>query len=55
MFYLNKIYCDRCNKHISRLESMPLYTRKVRTYRKICTLCYDCYVELLDYFGICEK
>ena len=54
-FYKNKIYCDRCNKNISRLESKPIYLRKQRTYKKIFTLCNDCYIEMLDYLGLFEK
>lgn len=55
MWYLNKIYCDICNKHISRLESVPIYTRKRRTYKKVCTLCFDCYLQMIEYLGIREK
>lgn len=55
MWYINKIYCDRCNKNISRLESKPIYLRKQRTYKKVFTLCNDCYIEMLDYLGLFEK
>lgn len=55
MGYSNKIYCDICNKHISRLESKPIYTRKRNRYSKVCTLCFDCYLQMIEHLGIREK
>ena len=52
---VSKIYCDKCKKHICREENKPIYLRKKGTYKKLFTLCTNCYVEMLEYLGLFEK
>lgn len=52
---VSKIYCDKCKKHICREENKSIYLRKKGTYKKLFTLCTNCYVEMLEYLGLFEK
>lgn len=41
-------YADRKTINVS------VYGRKGQKTKKLCTLCNDCYYNLLDYLGVCD-
>lgn len=48
----NKICC-KCGSIPTRKERIGIYVFKFEN-RKLCTLCKNCYEELLDYLGVCD-
>lgn len=50
--------CVRCGAIVGYADrktiNVSIYGRKGQKSKKLCTLCNDCYVELLDYLGVCD-
>lgn len=59
--YLNNVsqrncqICCKCGKPTLKPDRVGLHTYKGCEVKKLCTLCYDCYIELLDYLGISDN
>lgn len=59
--YLNNVsqrnaqVCCKCGKETIKPERIGLHTYKGCDMKKLCTLCYECYVNLLDYLEIADN
>lgn len=49
----NNKLCCKCGSIPKRKDRITLYVFKYEN-RKLCNLCKDCYIELLDYLGVCD-
>ena len=55
----NNIFCSKCGNVVSSKErkviNVAIYDRKIgQKARKLCSLCNECYIDLLDYLGISD-
>lgn len=55
----NNIFCSKCGNIINHKNkkniSVGIYDKKLgQKTKKLCSLCNDCYVELLDYLAISD-
>lgn len=53
----NNIFCSKCGNIVNTRErkniNIGIYDRHVgQKVRKLCSLCNDCYVDMLDYLAI---
>lgn len=53
----NNIFCSKCGNVVNPRErkniNIGIYDRQIgQKVKKLCSLCNDCYVDLLDYLGI---
>ena len=53
----NNIFCSKCGDVVNSRErkvlNVAIYDRTIgQRARKLCSLCNNCYVDLLDYLGI---
>ena len=53
----NNIFCSKCgnivNYKIRKTINIGIYSSRCgQKVKKLCSLCNDCYVELLDYLGM---
>ncbi len=61
MRYLNSVsqrnaqVCCKCGKVTIKENRIGIYTYKGCENKKLCTLCYECYVNLLDYLEISDN
>lgn len=50
--------CVRCGSIVGYADrktiNVSVYGRKGQKSKKLCSLCNDCYSDLLDYLGICD-
>lgn len=59
--YLNNVsqrnaqICCKCGNVTSKPDRIGIFTYKGCENKKLCTLCYDCYVNLLDYLEIADN
>lgn len=49
-----QMYC-KCLRITFKENRITLYTYKGCDNKKLCTLCKDCYSDLLDYLGIADN
>lgn len=59
--YLNNVsqrntqMCCKCLRATFKENRITLYTYKGCDNKKLCTLCKNCYSDLLDYLGIADN
>lgn len=59
--YLNNVsqrntqVCCKCGKPTMKPDRIGIFTYKGCENRKLCTLCRECYVNLLDYLEIADN
>ena len=51
--------CIKCGEPVclknKKTINVGIYNKRVgQKVKKLCTLCENCYIELLDYLGICD-
>lgn len=50
--------CVRCGDVVGYADrktiNVSVYGRKGQKSKKLCTLCNNCYSDLLDYLGVCD-
>lgn len=51
----NAQFCCKCGDATIKENRIGIYTYKGVENKKLCTLCYDCYVNLLDYLEIADN
>lgn len=51
----NTQVCCKCSNVTFKENKIGIYTYKGCDNEKLCTLCYDCYVNLLDYLEIADN
>lgn len=49
----NNTTCVKCGKTNSNY-TINIQNKKKIQQKKLCSLCNDCYVDLLDYLGVCD-
>lgn len=49
----NNTNCVKCGK-ISGNYTVNIQNKKKIQQKKLCSLCNDCYVDLLEYLGLCD-
>lgn len=55
----NNIFCSKCGNIVNSQErrniNIGIYDRQIgQKVKKLCSLCNNCYVDLLDYLGISD-
>lgn len=55
----NNIFCSKCGNIVSPRDrkniNIGIYDKNIgQKTRKLCSLCNDCYVDLLDYLSVCD-
>ena len=54
----SSIICSKCGEILSSKErkclNITINDKGMQRTKKLCNLCNDCYVELLDYIGISD-
>lgn len=55
----NNIFCSKCGNVVNPKErkniNIGIYDKHIgQKVRKLCSLCNNCYVDLLDYLGISD-
>lgn len=59
--YLNNVsqrnaqICCKCGRVTNKPDRVGIFTYKDYQNKKLCTLCYECYVNLLDYLEIADN
>lgn len=59
--YLNNVSqrnaqtCCKCGNLVFKGNKISIYTHKGYENKKLCTLCKDCYSDLLDYLEIADN
>ena len=51
--YIRNMSDVELKRFLNRKDRITLYVFKYEN-RKLCNLCKDCYIELLDYLGVCD-
>ena len=49
----NNTNCVKCGK-VSANYTINIQNKKKIQQKKLCSLCNDCYTDLLDYLGVCD-
>ena len=51
-------FCNKCGQCVHPHEKANIYINRYgkrgQTQRKLCSLCNDCYVDMLDYLGVSD-
>lgn len=51
-------FCNKCGEYVNPHEKKNIYINifdaKGQRQRKLCSLCNNCYVDMLDYLGVSD-